>query len=179
MQTALVHAQFELIHPFLDGNGRVGRILIPLILFTKGHLDRPSFYLSAHLESNRRDYYHRLAAISVDGDYQGWVEFFLEAVAAQAEADTKRIRLMLALYERTKEAVVESTRSQYALQVLDTLFHWPIFSTPQFARNSGIPPASAARLLNQLEGEVVLVLRSGRGRRSTLWSFPGLLEIVG
>lgn len=178
VQTGLIHAQFELIHPFLDGNGRVGRILIPLILFIKGMIERPAFYLSAYLETHRDEYYRRLARISAAGDYQGWAEFFLTAVERQAAADTERIRSMLALYEVAKQAVVDRTRSQFALQTLDTLFHWPVFSTPQFARYSGIPYASASRLLKSLEGEFLGVVRPGRGRRPTIWSFPELLDLV-
>ncbi len=179
VQIALVHAQFELIHPFLDGNGRVGRILIPLFLYTRGLIARPAFYLSAYLEAHRREYYDRLGAVSEAGDYQGWVTFFLTAVAGQAEEDTRRVRTMLELYERLK-GVVEGTRSAYALRALDALFASPVFTTPRFAAASGIPPASAGRLLKQLEELGVLqVTRRGRGRRPTVWTFPELMALVG
>lgn len=179
MQIGVIHAQFELIHPFLDGNGRVGRILIPLFLFSRGLISRPAFYLSAYLEANRAEYYDQLARISSGGDYQGWVEFFLAAVAKQADDDIGRVRAMWDLYQRMKGVVVEHTRSQYALAVVDTLFAFPVFSTPQFVRESGIPVPSSARLLKLLErAGVVRVLRPGRGRRATLWAFPELLEIV-
>jgi Fic family protein len=179
VQIGVIHAQFELIHPFLDGNGRVGRILIPLFLFSRGLISRPAFYLSAYLETNRAEYYHRLARISLADDYQSWVEFFLEAVAEQADDDIRRVRAMWALYQRMKVIVVEHTRSHFALAVVETLFTYPVFSTPQFARESGIPAPSAARLLKLLEGAgSVRVLRPGRGRRPTLWAFPELLEIV-
>lgn len=178
VQTALVHAQFELIHPFVDGNGRVGRILIPLILYAKGLVGRPAFYMSSFLESNRDEYYARLAAISKRDDYQSWVSFFLRGMTEQARDDTRRIRAMLKLYDEMKMVVAQRTRSQFGLQALDTLFSWPVFSTPQFSRRSGIPAASAARLLKGLEGDVLAVLRPGRGRRPTLWTFPALLDIV-
>jgi len=179
VQIGVVHAQFELIHPFPDGNGRVGRILIPLFLYARELISRPAFYLSAYLETNRAEYYHRLARISSAEDYQGWVEFFLAAVAEQADDDIRRVRGMWALYQRMKGVAVERTRSQFALAILDTLFAFPVFSTPQFVRESGIPAASAARLLKLLEEAGVLrVLRAGRGRRPTLWAFPELLDIV-
>ena len=79
VQTAIVHAQFELIHPFKDGNGRIGRLLIPLFLYQTKTLSRPMFYLSAYLESHREIYYDRLRRISAEGDWDGWIEFFLEA----------------------------------------------------------------------------------------------------
>lgn len=179
VQIGLIHAQFELIHPFLDGNGRVGRILIPLFLYTRELISRPAFYLSAYLETNRAEYYQRLARISSAGDYQGWAEFFLAAVAEQAHDEINRVRAMWALYQRMKGVTIECTRSQFALPILDTLFAFPVFSTPQFVRESGIPTASAARLLKLLEqADMLRVLRPGRGRRPTLWAFPELLGIV-
>jgi len=178
VQTALVHAQFELVHPFVDGNGRVGRILIPLILYAKGLVGRPAFYMSSFLEANRDEYYDRLAAIPERGDYQEWVSFFLRGMIDQAREDIRRIRAMLQLYDQMKVVVAQRTRSQFGLQALDTLFTWPVFSTPQFSRHSGIPAASAARLLKELEGDALAVTRPGRGRRPTLWTFPALLEIV-
>lgn len=179
VQIGLVHAQFELIHPFLDGNGRVGRILIPLFLFSKGLIRRPAFYLSAYLEAHREEYYALLAAISSDRDYQRWVRFFLIAVAEQSDDDTRRVQSMLDLYERMKEVVVDRTRSRYAVAALDTLFGSPVFSTPGFVKQSSIPGASASRILKELEeAGVVGVVRPGRGRRPTVWGFPALLEIV-
>lgn len=76
LQTAVVHAQFELLHPFKDGNGRIGRILIPLFLYQKKKLSQPMFYLSSYLEANREEYYVRLQNISREGDWNGWIAFF-------------------------------------------------------------------------------------------------------
>ena len=83
IQCAVVHAQFELIHPFKDGNGRIGRLLIPLFLYQKKALKSPMFYVSEYMESNREEYYSRLKGISRDGDWTGWVEFFLDAVESR------------------------------------------------------------------------------------------------
>ncbi len=179
IQIGLIHAQFELIHPFLDGNGRVGRILIPLFFFSKGLIKRPAFYLSAYLEAHREEYYGRLAAISSARDHQTWVRFFLIAVAEQSDDDTRRVQSMLDLYERMKEVVVERTRSRYAIATLDTLSGSPVFSSPGFVERSRIPSASASRILKDLEEEgIVKVVRPGRGRRPTIWEFPALIEIV-
>jgi len=84
IQTAVVHAQFELLHPFKDGNGRIGRILIPLFLYQKRALSQPMFYLSEYLENHRDEYYQRLKAISADKDWNHWIAFFLRATIAQA-----------------------------------------------------------------------------------------------
>ena len=180
VQIGLIHARFEMIHPFIDGNGRVGRILIPLFLYTRGILARPAFHLSAWLEAHREEYYERLRAVTAEEDHAGWVRFFLRAVTEQAEEDAGRVRRMIALYEQTKGMVVAEIRSRYALAALDTLFSQPIFSTPRFVEESGIPQASAARLLDRLrESGVLWVVRRGRGRRPTVWEFRELMEIVG
>jgi len=95
VQLAVLKAQFELIHPFLDGNGRIGRMLVPIILYQKKVLSRPMFCISAYLERSRDVYYERLLAISRDGDRNGWVSFFLEALAEQAEEDNRKARTIL------------------------------------------------------------------------------------
>ena len=87
VQLAIVHAEFEALHPFLDGNGRLGRMLIPLFLFERKLLAAPTFYLSAYLEARREEYYDRLLAVSRDGDWTGWCVFFLGALTAQAESN--------------------------------------------------------------------------------------------
>jgi Fic family protein len=179
VQAAIVHAQFELIHPFLDGNGRVGRMLIPLFLFTKGMISAPAFYVSAYLESHRDEYYARLQGLSEANDWQRWIEFFLRTVANQAEEDTIRVKRILALYDRMKVVLAEKTRSQFAIQALDPLFTVPIFSTPQFIELSRAPRASAARMLGDLvEAGVLVVLREGRGRRAQIYCFPELLDVI-
>ncbi|MBC8414096.1 Fic family protein, partial [bacterium] len=89
LQTAVVHAQFELLHPFKDGNGRIGRILIPLFLYQKKKLSKPMFYLSAYMEAHREEYYARLQSISREGDWDGWIAFFLTAITEQARSHNR------------------------------------------------------------------------------------------
>src|SRR5574341_262265 len=179
VQLALIHAQFELIHPFLEGHGRVGRLLIPLFLLEKGLISSPAFFMSAYLEANRSEYYSQLQAISKDNDSQSLVAFFLKAVAEQAKDDTTRAKAIQGLYEDMKQRTVELTRSQFAIQTLDTLFNHPIFSAPQFGEQSKIPTPSAARLLTALkDGKVLRVVRAGRGKRPTIFAFPELLRLV-
>ena len=179
VQAGIAHAQFELIHPFYDGNGRLGRMLVPLHLFSRNVISSPSFYISAHLEDNRDEYYARLARLSTAGEWQGWVEFFLDAVASQAEADTRRVRQILALYERLKGLLAGRLRTHFALRTLDPLFMAPWFSTPQYVQASGMPWASVARVLDELVASGVLTLvREGRGRRVSIYAFPELMAIV-
>jgi Fic family protein len=179
VQLALVHAQFELIHPFADGNGRVGRLLVPLFLYEKRRISFPAFFMSAYLEAHRDEYYSRLSAISKEENFQGWVSFFLYAIAEQARQDTERVKSIRGLYEEMKERVVRLTKSQFAIQVLDMLFNHPIFSAPRFQSQSQIPRPSAGRILTLLtKGEVLRVLRPGKGKRPTIYFFPRLLELV-
>ena len=177
IQVAVVHAQFELLHPFNDGNGRVGRLLIPLFLFQKRTLASPMFYLSEYLESHREEYYARLRGISQQGDWTGWVEFFLTAIHHQAETNTARVRGILSLYERMKQQITELTRSQHALKVLDTLFDRPIFQSSDFVERLGIPRPTALPFLRKLrEAGILHVIREASGSRSTLFAFRELLN---
>ena len=177
VQVAVVHAQFELIHPFKDGNGRIGRLLIPLFLFRKRALESPMFYLSEYLESHRDLYYARLRGISRDGDWTGWVEFFLDAIVEQAQSNTDRVRAILELYDRMKSRVSDLIRSRHALKVLDALFDRPIFQSSDFVERSGIPRQTAYGFLSSLqEAGILSVLRSGGGRQPTILAFTELLN---
>ena len=138
IQLAIAKAQFELIHPFLDGNGRLGRMLVPVFLYAKGVLSRPMFYLSAYLEEHRDVYYHRLQAISRQDDWNGWVAFFLTALVEQAQSNSLKTRKIMSLYERMKADVPRAVRSQYAIQAIDALFDRPIFQTSDFAARVGV-----------------------------------------
>ena len=178
-QAALIHGQFGFIHPFLDGNGRVWRMLIPLFLFSSDIISTLVFYMSAYLESHRDEYYDRLRRLSRAEDVQGWVGFFLKAMIAQAEEDGGKARRILALYDRMKARVPELTRSQFAIRALDVLFDHPIFSTPQFVARSGVPKATAVRILRTLaNGEILRVIRPGQKRRPAIFAFPELIQIV-
>lgn len=177
VQTAIVHAQFELIHPFKDGNGRIGRLMIPLFLFQKRALASPMFYLSEYLENHRDLYYARLRAISRDGDWTGWVEFFLDAIVAQARSNTDKARQIMTLYEEMKQRVAELTRSQYSIQLLDTLFDRPIFQSGDFIQRSHIPKETAAPILRKLrEAGILHPLREASGRRPAILAFRDLLN---
>lgn len=177
VQCAVVHAQFELIHPFKDGNGRIGRLLIPLFLYQKRALASPMFYLSDYLEGHRDLYYARLLAISRDGDWSGWVAFFLQAVTQQAQSNANRVRAIMTLYESMKHRIADLTRSQHAIAVLDTLFDRPIFQSGDFVLRSGIPKQSAAPFLRTLrEAGILQVLRESSGRRSAVLAFGELLN---
>lgn len=179
VQLAILHAEFEALHPFLDGNGRLGRMLVPLFLWQKGLIQRPMFYISAYLEVRRDEYYDRLLAVSRDDDWTGWCRFFIEAVRVQAEENLARTRAILDLHEELKHRLPEMTRSQYAVRALDWIFARPIFRAPDFIKDAGIPSPTARRFIGVLRREGILRdLRPGRGRRAAVLAFPALLNIV-
>lgn len=180
VQLALVHAEFEALHPFQDGNGRLGRLLIPLFLFDKKLLTAPSFYMSAYLEANRTQYYDQLLDISSRGHWTEWCRFFLHALTVQAEENGRKASAILTLYEQTKQIIVEQTRSQYAIQALDFIFQLPIFKSTDFAQRSNIPESSARRILSQLKTSTSLLttISPRKGNQAAILAFRDLLNIA-
>lgn len=122
VQMAVLHAQFEIIHPFGDGNGRVGRMIIPLILYGYKLLSSPMFYLSSYLERHRETYYERLFKITDAGQWDPWVQFFLTAVAEQAKENSTKAKAILGLYDQMKVRVPEIVPTQFTIQTIDAIF---------------------------------------------------------
>lgn len=179
IQLAIIHAEFEAIHPFLDGNGRLGRLIIPIFLFRYKLLARPNFYLSAYFERNREEYYERLLAVSRDGDWTSWCAFFLRGLIVQAEENQAKAREILALYKDRKDWIVAATHSQHGVRSLDWIFAHPVFKTTQFIEDSGIPQPAAARILRVVRDKGLLKeIRPARGRRAATLLFPELLNIA-
>ena len=179
MQTAVVHAQFELIHPFKDGNGRIGRILIPLFMYQKRLLSQPMFYISEYLESNREEYYDSLNAISSRRDWNNWIAFFFKAVSAQAKKNSQRVQAIMKLYDEMKSRIHELTRSQYALHTVDWLFSQPVFQNVKFINEAKVPRPTAQRIMKILKDNKILYeLRPAQGRQSSILAFPQLIAIV-
>lgn len=183
LQVAVAHAQFELLHPFKDGNGRIGRLLIPLFLFQKKTLSQPMFYLSEYLEANRDEYYQRLNNISQEGDWNGWIAFFLKAISVQAKQNSARVKAIMALYDDMKQRIHEITHSQYSVYLLDALFSKPIFKTSDLAsqleRDFGISKRTVPALLKQLkDAEVLIELSPSSGRKPAVLCFAQLLNLA-
>lgn len=179
VQLAVLHAEFEAIHPFLDGNGRLGRLMVPLFLFANGLLSRPNFYLSEYLEGHRDEYYERLLSVSRDDDWTGWIEFFLKALIAQAQANQEKAQAIHRLYGDRKDWIAEVTRSQYAVRALDWIFSRPIFKTSDFVASVDIPAPTAKRILRVVRDHNLLTeLQPASGRRSAILAFSELLDIA-
>lgn len=137
VQIAIAHYQFEAIHPFLDGNGRVGRLLISLFLYEKKLLSHPFLYLSEFFEEHRQDYYELLSEVSEKENWQDWIKFFLFALTTQAQKAEKTGESILALYEEYKEKMIE-VNSSYAINLLDAIFVYPVFSTASIRKATKI-----------------------------------------
>ncbi len=125
----LAHAQFETIHPFLDGNGRVGRLLITFLLCQRGILHKPLLYLSHYFKQHRAEYYDRLMAVRISGQWEEWIKFFLRGVLEVSESATRTARQILTLRETARQTIVDSLNNSTAgLQLLDFLFQSPLLS---------------------------------------------------
>ena len=180
VQLAVIHAQFEIIHPFIDGNGRIGRLLVPLFLSEKRLLSRPMFYLSAYVERQRESYQGHLRALCTTPDsWNQWIAFFLKAVLEQAVENTEKVRQIMVLYERLKEQVLKLTHSQFAVPLLDRLFDQPIVQTTDLAGHRSMPSrAMVMIMLKKLKTAGVLkTVREGRGRRAEVLVLPELLNL--
>ena len=180
VQLAVIHAQFEIIHPFLDGNGRLGRMLIPLFLFERRVLSRPLFYLSAYLESHRDAYVQRLRLLGQQSDaWNDWIAFFLLAVREQAIENAEKARGVINLYSELKGRVLALTHSQFAVPLLDLIFEKPVFTVPDFKDRPGMPTyPMITSLLNRLRAAKILrIIRPGSGRRPQIFALPELINL--
>jgi Fic family protein len=177
VQCALLHYQFETIHPFLDGNGRLGRLLIVFFLMQQGRLPAPLLYLSSYLEDHRPEYYERLQAVRERGELQEWIQFFLTAVAAQAEDAVERAEQLVDLRERYRLDLA-GTRSR-AAEVVDLIMENPIISSHTIQRRMQVTNQGAHNLIMQLErrGWIERLGRFGRGGRQ-FWLAPEVFNAL-
>ena len=181
VQLAIIHAQFEFLHPFLDGNGRLGRILIPIFLYEKGFLQQPNFYLSEYIEANRDEYIDLLNELGRSSKaWTNWIRFFLLAVEQQAVQNARKATAMLQLYESLKTQFIQVTRSQYAVPLLDFIFSTPVFQPGQVIWSMNPPSKpTLTSMLSALHREKVLtMIREGMGRRSYIWALTPLIELT-
>ncbi len=179
IKTAIAHVEFESLHPFNDGNGRIGRILITLMLWKLGLISRPHFYISGYLEKRKNDYIDCMRAVSAKGDWTSWCIFFLEAVRGQAEMNLIKSEEIRELYENMKEVFRANLSSQWSISALDFIFANPVFRNNIFTNRSGIPKQTANRFTRiLLEAKLLTTVRPPSGRRPGLYAFEPLLQIV-
>lgn len=159
VQCALMHEQFEAIHPFLDGNGRVGRLLITLFLVERGRLTQPLLYLSDYIESHRQQYYDSLQRVRTEGDWSGWLHFFLVGVEETARAAVRQAGGLMDLRETYRQRL---GRKPNALKLLDELFVNPYITAARAARVLGVSGPTARHAIALLQEEGVLGEMTGR-----------------
>jgi Fic family protein len=164
VRAALLHYQFEAIHPFLDGNGRMGRVLIILLLHEWRVLSQPLLNLSVYFEAQRREYYTRLLDVSKSGAWEEWLLFFLTGVSTQAVNDAVRLESLLSLRVDYLERVRVGRRQERLEQVLDLIFQRPIINVRQVEAAIGIPYMTAERCIERLEKTGILREITGKAR---------------
>lgn len=178
VQAAIAHYQFEAIHPFADGNGRVGRLLIPLYLYDKKMTTFPNLYISEFLETHRRDYYDHLNRVSEEGDWLGWITFFLRAVREQAQVSKKRVENVENLYKELHEKLPEFN-SIYASSFLEELFVQPVFTVQAIGSAASITNSKTLyNLVDKFEQAKLIVNITPNRSRNKLYAFSALLNIL-
>lgn len=178
-KVAVAHVEFEALHPFNDGNGRIGRLLITLLLWKFGLIHKPHFYVSAFFEAHKEEYIELMRAVSRDNDWTNWTAFFLRAIAEQAESNLRTDKDIMSLYEKMKEPFREISGSKWHIAAQDFIFEYPVFKNSQLIKRSGMPKHVAIRLTKLLHESGLLVeLRAASGRRGALYMFEPLMEIV-
>ncbi|MGB3098834.1 MAG: Fic family protein [Solirubrobacterales bacterium] len=178
IDVGLVHAQFETIHPFLDGNGRVGRLLITLMLVERGILSRPLLYLSHFFKRHRAEYYDRLMAVRLSGDWEGWMRFFLRGVAETAGEATENARRIFELREQHRALLLDEGLSQHGLPILSALYDLPMININRASELLDVSFPTANRVIGEMEKLGLLVEISGR-RRSRVFRYEPYVSLFG
>ena len=176
VRAGLLHLQFETIHPYLDGNGRIGRLLVTLLLEEWNLLSKPLLYLSLFFKRNREDYYRLLNAVRTEGDWEGWIRFFLEGVASIAKEATDTARDLFALVSADRaRALAAPASSVMAVRLFETLGQHPIVTIARVTELLDITKPTATKAVNTLVDAGILTETSGR-RRDRTYSYSAYLD---
>lgn len=177
IRMALIHYHFEAIHPFADGNGRIGRLIVVLLMATEGILPFPMLYLSAFFERHRDEYYDRLLAVSQHGRWVPWIRFFLDAVEAQSRDAIRRSDALLALWHRFRDRMQEARASALLLRLVDELFSFPAISTKIASRILEVTPRSAQLNIDKLVDAGIIEEVTGR-KRNRIYACREIIDVV-
>lgn len=176
VRAAIMHAQFETIHPFMDGNGRVGRILIPLFLFQHKQISLPCFFISEALERDKFKYYDLLNSIRTQNDWSAWINYFLKAVDQQCSKYIEMVDRINELYEQDLERAKDLIKTNKVVDLINLLYKYPAITTNIVTAELDIPSATATRYLNTLaEGKI---LYSNNRPRNRMYYYYNLLDII-
>ena len=177
IRCGLAHAQFETIHPFLDGNGRMGRLLITFLLCEKQVLQKPLLYLSIFFKSHRAEYYDRLMAIRNAGGWEGWLRFFLRGVYEVSQASTSTARLILEMREKHRALLAESlANSSNGLKLLDHLFEKPVISVREAEQVMGVSYVTASSVIANMEKAELLREITGQ-KRNKIFRYEPYIDL--
>ncbi len=177
IKCGLAHGQFEMIHPFLDGNGRVGRLLIAFLLCHHKALIRPLLYLSAYFKQNQGEYYDRLHAISNVGDWEGWLKFFLKGVGQVSQEATETARRIIAMREEHQQLVIQNVRGRNGLALLDALYQSPVVIVSKIMRMLNVSYVSANNLAHTFQNLGILEEITQRPRNK-IYVYQPYLDIL-
>ncbi len=178
LKAALAHVQFETIHPFLDGNGRLGRLLITLLLWEQKVLREPMLYLSLYFKTHRRYYYELLNNVRLTGDWEAWLDFFAEAVMVTATQAVETAQQLLDLSNNDRDKISGLGRAAAStLQVHRALMEHPIVTSGWIVEKTGITPATVNKALSHLE-QLGIVKELTAQKRNRLFSYAGYIEIM-
>ena len=178
LKAALTHVQFETIHPFLDGNGRLGRLLITLLLCEQKVLREPMLYLSLYFKTHRQYYYELLGKVRLTGDWEAWLDFFAEAVIVTAVQAVETAQQLLDLSNRDRDKISGLGRAAAStLQVHRALMEYPIATSGSLVEKTGITPATVNKALGHLE-QLGIVKELTAQKRNRLFSYAGYIEIM-
>ena len=178
VRCALLHAQFETIHPYLDGNGRIGRLLITLLLEKWGLLSEPLLYLSLFFKRNRDEYYRRLSEIRTEGDWEAWVAYFLEGVRVTADETTDTVRQIFALVSHDRAVTLAHRETTVAAaRLFEELPKQPIVTVASAVERLGSTKPTVSKAINALVNAGILVETTGR-RRDRLFSYRAYLDLL-
>lgn len=177
-KAALVHVQFETLHPFLDGNGRLGRLLMTLILVTDGVLQQPLLYLSLYFKLHRQHYYDLLNKVRLKGDWESWLSFFAEAIEYTANEAVETAKQLMALAEKnTQDLQAQGRFSNTLLKIHKALLQRPIATAAWLGKNAGLAPATVRTGLKKLEALNVIEELTGK-QRDRIYAYHNYIAIL-
>lgn len=179
IRTAIAHAEFEALHPFEDGNGRVGRMLIPLTLWEYQILSAPHFFVSDYFERRKDEYIERLRNVSTSSSWAEWCSFFLRGLSAQAVRNIETVNRIQSHYEATKESFRGVLRSRYYDAAVDYVFNFPVFWNNHFVENADGPKSTLQNFTPRLvDAGLLTTIVPPSGRAPGLYAYASLLEIL-
>ncbi|TDR30254.1 Fic family protein [Hydromonas duriensis] len=179
IRTSVSHVEFEALHPFEDGNGRIGRMLITLMLWQANVISKPHFYISGYLEEHKDLYIDLMRGVSQDDNWTEWCLFFLDALEAQANRNLEVAEAIQALYNEMKVVFTKLLKSKWSVITLDFVFANPIFKNTRFVTETRVSDSTSSKFMKLLtDAELISVIQEPSGRRPALYAFEPLLRLV-